>query len=463
MMRRRHFIAGLAALPFVGAAAAGGKRVVVLGAGLAGLASAYNLMKHGYDVTVLEAQERPGGRVQTARSPLLNGGHAELGAVRVFDSHEYTHKYIREFNLNLTPYDAGITAYLMQGKRFLPPPAGTPWPLDGLLASEQPDPTALLPVYLGQGIQKIGNALTPGWPGSVPSSAEVEKYTAAEYLRSLGASETWNDFLFAREGNAGRWNAGSVLAAESLTTGNVGSIAGGNDRLPYAFAAALGTRLKYRTEVTRIAQDSAGVTVGYREAGWRREIRADRVVCALPFIPLRRVDAVFSPSKMEAIRRLDYMPAARVYFQTRQRFWESEGLGGLNLVASDTAFGRIWNTSSQQPDQRMGMLHSYMMDDQATKYAEFGGFEVRRMAERALPGLRGQVVSTVDKVWQRDRWAGGGWSLVPPGTLAWMLPAMRQVEGRVHFAGEHTSVWPGWMNGALESAERVTQEVLTTS
>ncbi|SMD24626.1 flavin monoamine oxidase family protein [Kibdelosporangium aridum] len=462
MVRRRHFIAGLAALPFVGAAAAGGKRVVVLGAGLAGLASAYNLMKHGYDVTVLEAQDRPGGRVQTARSGFLNGGHAELGAVRVFDSHSYTQKYIREFNLAVKPYDTGITAYLMQGKRFLPPPAGTPWPLDGLSPSEQPDPRALFGFYLGQGIQKMGDPRTPGWPGSVPSSAEVEKYTAAEFLRSLGASETWISWLFATEGNAGRWNAAAALAAESMASGNVGSIEGGNDRLPYAFAAALGGRLKYRTEVVRIAQDSTGVTVGYREAGRRHELRPDRVICALPFIPLRRVDAVFSQSKMDAIGKLEYMPAARTYFQTRTRFWSAEGLGGLNLVASDTAFGRIWNTSSQQRDQRMGMLHSYMMDEQAVRYAERGGFEVRRLAERALPGLRGQLVSTVDKVWQWDRWAGGGWALVPPGTLAWMLPVMRQVEGRVHFAGEHTSVWPGWMNGALESAERVVQEVLAS-
>ena len=112
---RRRFLQALAALsaaPLASLANApraaadghgGGRRVVVLGAGLAGLGAAYNLLRHGYDVTVLEAQERPGGRVQTVRDGFRRGGHAELGAIRIFDSHEYTLRYVREFGLELTP------------------------------------------------------------------------------------------------------------------------------------------------------------------------------------------------------------------------------------------------------------------------------------------------------------------------------------------------------------------------
>ena len=99
---RRRFLQALAAIsaaPLASLAnaphaAADGRRVVVLGAGLAGLGAAYNLMRHGYDVTVLEAQDRPGGRVQTVRDGFQRGGHAELGAIRIFESHEYTLKYV---------------------------------------------------------------------------------------------------------------------------------------------------------------------------------------------------------------------------------------------------------------------------------------------------------------------------------------------------------------------------------
>lgn len=85
---------------------------------------------------------------------------------------------------------------------------------------------------------------------------------------------------------------------------------------------------------------------------------------------------------------------------------------------------------------------------------------MRKLFQRLLAGIRGQIVGVAHKAWHKDRWTGGGWGWTQPGELQWMFPAMRQPEGRVHFAGEHTSLWIAWMNGALESAERVVQEVL---
>jgi monoamine oxidase len=447
----------------------GGRRVVVLGAGLAGLGAAYNLMRHGYDVIVLEAQDRPGGRVQTVRDGFLGGGHAELGAIRIFDSHEYTLRYVREFGLDLTPYDSGVRAFHMQGKRFLAPSAGQPWPLDGFAAGEQPDPAARFGDYLGSGFAKLGDVFDPGWPGTVPSALELDRTTMAGYMQSQGASATWRDWFFAQEGRIARVNAAAGFAVESLTTGSlIGSIRGGNDRLPKALAAALGHRVRYRSEVVRIDQDAGGVTIGYRDRTGQHELRADRCVCALPFAPLRRVKIAtpFSATKMAAINTLQYMAAARCYFQTRHRFWEHDPLGplgGLNLVGTDTMAGRVWNTSSQQADPRLGMVHAYMFDTEALEFAGHGHRRVpatRRLMRRLLPGLRGQVVGVAHKAWQEDPWAGGGWGWTQPGELRWMFPAMRRVEGRVHFAGEHTSLWIAWMNGALESGERVVAEIL---
>jgi monoamine oxidase len=219
--------------------------------------------------------------------------------------------------------------------------------------------------------------------------------------------------------------------------------------------------------VVRIAQDSSGVTIGYVDTAGRHELRADRVVCALPFAPLRRVATSFSTLKTDAINRLQYMPAARCYFQTRSHFWTRDPLGplgGLNMVGTDTMAARIWNTSSQQPDPQFGMLHSYMMGTDAERFAALGSCRVEKMRnlfDTLLPGTRTHIVGTVQKIWQDDRWAGGGWGLTPRGDLHWMFPAMRAVDGRVHFAGEHTSVWVAWMNGALESADRVVAEILS--
>jgi monoamine oxidase len=464
-------LADRAAAPSPAAAASprGGNRVVVLGAGLAGLAAAYNLMHHGYDVIVLEAQDRPGGRVLTVRDRFRRGGHAEMGAVRIPESHAHTLKYVDEFGLEITPYDTGTRAFHLQGKRFLAPPAGTPWPLDGFAPGEQPDPSALLPAYLLSGFDRIGDVFDPGWPGAFPAALELDATTLSGYMRAQGASETWLDWLFAQEGRIGRTNAAAGFAVESLSGGAIlGSIEGGNDRLPYAFASALGRRIKYRSPVVRIAQDDEGVTVGFTDRSGRHEVRADRCVCALPFAPLRRVAIAtpFSQQKMDAIHKLQYMAAARCYFQTRTRFWRDDPLGplgGLNLVGTDTMAGRVWNTSSQQADPQLGMVHAYMFDTEALEFASHGHRRVvamRNLFQRLLPGIRGQIVGVAHRAWQEDPWAGGGWGWTQPGELQWMFPAMRRPDGRVHFAGEHTSLWIAYMNGAIESGERAVGEIL---
>lgn len=448
----------------------GSGSVVVLGAGMAGLGAAYQLLRRGYDVTVLEAQDRPGGRVQTVRDGFRHGGHAELGAVRITDVNDYTLSYIRELGLELTPYDEGTRAFHLGGRRFLAPPAGEPWPLPGLSQDEQPDPAAKFPPYVGSGMDDLGDLTDPDWPGSVPSARELDRTTIDGHLRAHGASRAWRDWFYAQNGRIARVNAAAGFAVESLQDfKSVWSIKGGNDRLPYALARALGDRVRYRSEVVRLAQDRDGVTVGFVDrAGRRHQLRADRCVCALPFAPLRRVqfDAGFSHAKRAAIQRLQYMPAARCYFQTRSRFWERDPLaplGGLDLVATDTTAGRVWNTSSQQAHPTAGMLHAYMFDTEALEFAAHGGRRVaamRRLFHTLVPGIDDEVIGVTHKAWQEDRWAGGGWGWTQPGDLHWMIPAMRQPEGRVHFAGEHTSLWIAWINGALESAERVVAEIL---
>ncbi|WP_173123601.1 flavin monoamine oxidase family protein [Kibdelosporangium persicum] len=468
-MDRRTLLRGAAALPVASAvgvspAAAGGKRVVVLGAGLAGLTAAYNLMRHGYDVVVLEAQNRPGGRVRTVRDGFQRGGHAELGAIRIFETHEYTLKYVKEFDLALTPYDSGERAYFMQGERFRQPAQGTPWPLAGFAPGEELDPGGQILRLLGSGIAQLGDVFDPDWPRSVPSALALDRHTIDSFAQAGGASETLRQVFYAQEGRCGNWNAAAVLAMEAIGFGTTPqSIKGGNDKLPYAFAKALGGRIKYTSQVVRISQDERSVTVGYVDRTGRHEIRADRCVCALPFAPLRRVSTDFTGAKADVIRQLRYFPVARCYFQTRSRFWERESLGGITLVSTDTMAGRIWNTSSQQADPEFGMIQSYMFETDALTYAGYGHRRVARMRglmDTLLPGIRGQIVGCVEKVWQEDPWAGGGWGWAGPGELAWMLPAMRQAAGRVHFAGEHTSLWIAWMNGAIESGERVTREIL---
>ncbi|MGH9161430.1 MAG: flavin monoamine oxidase family protein [Vicinamibacteraceae bacterium] len=449
------------------------KRVVVLGAGLAGLASAWNLMRHGYEVVVLEAQGIPGGRVKTVREPFKKGGYAEAGALRIPNDHRWTMKYIELMGLasKLKAYDDDVGRHLwyLDGKRFTTPDG--PWPLEGLLPKEKADPFALVPTYWGPGFTAVGDPTRPGFPDA--SARTLDRYRIDELFKKEGASDAWIKILLAEEGDVRRVNALAVTALfaapdDGEWTKTYGLV-GGNDQLPKAIAAKLGSRIKYGSPVLRLAHHDTGVVVTFRDRAGQQEIEADHCVCTLPFPVLRQVaiTPAFSHQKMEAIHEYGLYTIARVYYQTRTRFWRHDPLGrlgGLNMIGTDTPAERIWNSSHVQPDNSMGMLQSYMADQRGLAFARIPPRdrvkESLKVISTFLPRLPGEVEATYVKVWHEDPWQKGAFAAIPPNAFGWMWPAARRAEGRVHFAGEHTSVWVGFQNGALESAERCVEEIV---
>ena len=450
-----------------------GARVVVLGGGLAGLAAAWNLMNRGYDVLVLEAQARPGGRVQTVREPFANGGYAEAGAVRIPSSHTWTMKYITLMGLEskLRDYsdDRGAHLWYLRGKRFITPTG--PWPLDGLTTAERANPFGMIRAYWGAGFTAVDNPRSPAFPTA--AALRLDRYTIVDYLKKHGASDAWVRLILASEGNVRRMNAlAATMAEASIVDGpapRMYGLAGGNDQLPKAIAASLGDRVKYDSPVRRVSHGQDGVTITFSDKTGQHQVRAGYCVCTLPFPVLREVEITpaFSNGKMAAIRRYQLLPVSRLYFQTKTRFWRTDPLGplgGLNMIGTDTSAERIWNTSLLQPDPTMGMLHSYMVDEQALAFAATPADErvtkVKDTISAFLPDLAGQIAATYTKVWQDDPWQKGAFAFVPPNEFASIWPEARKPEGRVHFAGEHTSPWLGWQNGAFESAERAVDEIV---
>jgi monoamine oxidase len=188
----------------------------------------------------------------------------------------------------------------------------------------------------------------------------------------------------------------------------------------------------------------------------------DRLVCAVPFSVLKsvRVSPRFSRQKQLAIEQLEYTSVARVYLQTRKRFWLDEGLSGN--ASTDLPVMLVSERSINQPGTR-GIMESYMAGPQARRVTAMrNGERIRTTLEGMkliYPNLPNYFEGGAAKCWDEDEWARGAYAWFRPGQMSALLPHIARAEGRIHFAGEHASTSPGWMQGALESGNRVAREI----
>lgn len=438
------------------------KRVVVLGAGVAGLAAAFELDAAGHEVTVLEARTRPGGRVLTLREPFADGLYAEAGATRIASTNDWTLKYVRQFGLELVPFrPSGLAdVYHVRGRRLVHrAPTEPEWPLP-LTAEERAIGLAgLRRRYTGSVMPEIGDG---GIPDTPPASLRrFDQVSYREFLRLQGASPAALELLTL---GAGEHDASALQRLRALTwrTGaEWWKIAGGNDRLPLAFAARLAARIHYGAAVTRVRHDESGVVVGYLQAGQAREARADHAVCTIPFPVLRGLDiAPLSAAKRQAIADLPYPHATKTILQTRTRFWRGDGLSGF--AETDLPVPEVWDLSEGQPGQR-GLLKAYITGPFSTQIAKLAPDDRLRWTldhmERIFPGTRLEFEGGASYAWGEDPWSRGAYPTYAPGQVIDLFPAVRQSEGRLHFAGDHASVWPGWIQGAFESANRAARAI----
>ena len=357
------------------------KKVLILGAGMAGLVAAHELTKLGHDVTVLEARMRPGGRVHTLREPFSDGLFAEEGAARIPENHDLTHKYVKEFALPLEPFY----------------------------------PSRLNALRFDRGSRE-----------EVPIDGFTDAMTR-NYSEDLG-------------GNPTRWQ----------------KIKGGTDMLPKAFAEHLGNKIHYGSPVVKIEQDEKQTRVVFLNAGNQQTMTADNVLCTIPFSVLRNVELVgLSSQKREIIKNTRYDAVARVYLQTRSRVWEEKGLNGFAFTAGAV---EIWQPTWNQPGPR-GILMTYARPGEAERITRLKDNEriatTLKQLDEMFGGLSQSFERGATKCWTEDEWSRGAWAFVGFANFG----AAIAPEGRLHFAGEHLSEWPSWMQGALSSGLRAVKEI----
>ncbi|MEM9163870.1 MAG: FAD-dependent oxidoreductase, partial [Cyanobacteria bacterium P01_F01_bin.4] len=443
------------------------KKIVIIGAGLAGLAAAHQLTQAGHDVTVLEARPRAGGRVYTLREPFTEGLYAEAGAFWIADNHDLTLKYVNLFDLPLVPNTVRnvFGNYYGQGQHLqLADLAELPYQLTPQEANL--DFNELFLTYFGPALQAVGSTDLTG--PIDPALASYDQLTVTEYLRQQGASP--DAIALLRLGYLDVWGDGidtysvlQLLRDLVLNTApNYYQIEGGNDRLPQALAASLSDQIVYQAAVTQITHNDQGVEVAFTEQGAAQTLSGDYVICTVPLSVMQRIQISpgLSAEKQQTIEQLAYTSVTRVLLQTRHRFWQAQGKPGY--TATDLPVGLVGDATFSQSGTG-GILETLMTGAQARqaaviatdRRAEF----VMPHLEALYPGIQPQVEANTSISWDDQAWSKGGYVWFQPGQMSQLLPSLSRPEGRIHFAGEHTSPWNGWMQGALQSGERAAQEI----
>jgi len=435
------------------AAGAPRKRVIVIGAGLAGLTAAYELTTRGHDVQVHEARPQAGGRVHTFRHPFDDHLYAEAGGEWIHPAHRCILHYVRHFGLELQP-DEGDAA-LWDGSTLLP-------------FEEAEEAIAGLGELRGK-LEEHAQEVDVFERPDRSRRAALDQLSYFDFLRKLGAS----DRAIAHERSLvsslmtvdlSQISALHMLYESALPQpGAVESrVRGGNSLLVAAFAQALGSRLHLLSPAATIRWDAGGVEVLYRKGNTKHRESAEHVVVAIPATQVRRLrfDPPLPEETGNAYAALGYGRVMKVVLQARKRFWEAQP-PVYQEVFTEGPVPHLYHSSRGQPGPR-GLLTFYASAAGADQWGPLDSQErigaARALLEEIWPTGPEEIERGTSWYWNVQQWIGGSYAYFAPGQMTGVRPFLPQPVGPIHFAGEHTAVWQGYMNGAVESGLRAAAE-----
>ncbi len=461
-LSRRQFATGLAAVALgaprlVRAGSRPSADVLVLGAGLSGLAAALTLKRAGASVVVLEARPRVGGRTYTYNDLPDN---PEVGAVEIGDSYTRTHAWASEFGLEIAPsqFPRGLTVHV--GGITMDASEWAESEVNPLADSERGiAPNRLQSHYLRQDVPLARAEL---WDS--PDSAAID-VSISDALRARGASEAAIDLIniAGTHNHSDRMSAlipwRSVRMFETET--GVGRLSAGTGELPKAMAAELDTtELRLQAPVSEIEAGKQGVRV-LTQSG--ESFHAAQCVCTLPLGCLRnvRVKAPLSTAQRQAIDAIEYTKASIALIDA-EPFWEDDGLAPN--MWTDTPLERIFPRTNRATGEIVG-LKVFVNGDGADAVDALSDQAFASMAVDTIRKIRPASQGTKLEVkfrhsWGRDPFARGGYTAWPPGKVAAFRSALREPVPRLHFAGEHMALDAPGLEGAVRSGERAAHEIL---
>jgi len=467
-----------------------GTRIVVLGGGLAGLSTAYELGKLGYDVHVLEARMRPGGRCHTVKKGTRSeeegvaasqvcafdeGQYFNPGPMRIPHHHAATLGYCRELDVpvEVLTSDDNESAYVFQrdstkmaGKKLrereiradltgytaelLAKAVGAPGVLDARMTAA--DEEALLEYLSRAGAlssRKYNGGTRRGFLEPPGYGTKAGTPSTAIPLSDLIQSRT-----------------GTSVLTEYLHQSPMFQVTGGQSGLPEAFARKLGDRVTYGAEVQEIRQSADGVEILYLKGGQPQKLSAHYGVYAMPLnmmAGLRVAD--FRPELKTAVGAITYSSSGKIGMQFKRRFWEEDdGIYG-GISKTDMEIANIIYPSSGYLGKKGVIVGYYQSGPRAedTGKKPHAAREALALEQGALihPQYKAEFENSFSVSWQHVKYSKGAWAQIGPAHRKGVYLDLLKADRRMYFAGDHCSYLVAWMAGALESGREVATAIHT--
>lgn len=461
-----------------------GTSVLILGAGIAGLVSAYELKKAGYKVQIIEFNDRVGGRAWSVRGgdkyTELGGFHQECkfdpglyfnpGPWRVpYHHHGYLH-YAREFNVRIEPFNGlNCNSLIHNSKAF----DGKPQLYRHILSD-----------YIGQTSELLAKAVKAD-----ALDNEVDKETREKLLESL---KTWGvldkDYRYtaataaAQRGFKEDPNALSegipstpiqlsdILNGRFWQTLNlpfsyefgptIFEPVGGMDQLPKAIAKTLGDIVTYNARVTKIIQTDDAVTVTYQDIKNNEKettLSADYCLCTIPFSILAQIQHNFNDGMEAGIHAVPYGTSFKAGAQFKRRFWEEDEAIFGGITFTDLPIGQISYPSTDYLSRGKGVvLCAYLFGVNSFEFSSLTPEERLKKTMDSFVKIHPQGEEEFDNgftmAWHRSPFSLGCYGLWTEETRAQHFKNVSAIDRRVVLAGEHISYIPAWQEGSIESA-----------